>query len=204
MSQVICSSCFEFKDTTKRCIELPYICDLCEKDSALAIEQDTYNSVVPCQSALNSVQEEQYLDPIKHEIDDFLTTGYRAAHDSDILDQFNADTELINDLREQLDEAHASNASLTEEIEFCDKRVRAYQQVAAEADKFAMENEKEIRRLKELLDNNSIHLRHLELRDENASLRSMLKDKTREAKAYELAYERASRSLWERITDWFE
>jgi len=306
MSRLECDSCGDLVDVSWRTTTLPYICQRCTKDSALAIEQDVweteyvgpacqqaaeevhglyieagdnipcddattyyivearsksstrvddwfrsendntkgvfddystaleaaereqdgsrieyrvveyrpeptpcdapYNSGVPCQSALDSVQEEQYLDPVKHEIDDFLTTGYRAAHDSDILDQFNADTELINDLREQLDEAHASNASLTEEIEFCDKRVRAYQQVATEADNLSMENEKEIRRLKELLDKNSqgIHLLHLELSDENASLRSMLKDKTCEAKTYELAYERVSRSLWERITDWFE
>ena len=49
MSQVICSSCFEVEDTTKRFIELPYVCALCEKDSALAIEQDTgrRNMLVP-------------------------------------------------------------------------------------------------------------------------------------------------------------
>ena len=86
MSQVICSSCFDVGDTTKRFIELPYVCALCEKDSALAIEQDVweaeyvgpacqqaaeevhglyiddapYNSGVPCQSALDSVQAEQF------------------------------------------------------------------------------------------------------------------------------------------------
>jgi hypothetical protein len=58
MSQVICSNCFEVEDTTKRFIELPYVCALCEEDSALALEQDTYNSGVPCQSALDSVQED--------------------------------------------------------------------------------------------------------------------------------------------------
>lgn len=213
MSRLECDSCGDLIDVSWRTTTLPYICVRCEKDSALAIEQDVweaeyvgpacfeekdnipcdapYNSGVPCQSALDSVQAEAY------DIQD---------HNADVLDQFDEDTDIINDVREQLDEAHAANVRLTEEIEFCDRRVRAYQQVAAEADKFAMENEKEIRRLKELLDKNSqgIHLRHLELRDENASLRSMLKDKTREAKTYELAYERASRSLWERITDWFE
>ena len=92
MSQVICSSCFEVEDTTKRFIELPYVCDLCEKDSALAIEQDTYNSGVPCQSALDSVQEEQYLDPYcVGETDPRV----HAMHSGDVLDQFDADTEVI-------------------------------------------------------------------------------------------------------------
>jgi hypothetical protein len=120
MSQVICSSCFEVEDTTKRFIELPYVCALCEKDSALAIEQDVweaeyvgpacqqaaeevhglyieaednipcdapYNSGVPCQSALDSVQEEQFdMDA-----------------NSDI-NQFDADTELINGLMVENDD----------------------------------------------------------------------------------------------------
>ena len=109
-----------------------------------------YNSGVPCQSALDSVQAEQYLDPYCVGKTD---PRVHAMHSGDILDQFDADTELINDLREQLDGAHAANASL---------------------------------------------------RDENASLRSMLNDKICEAKKYEFAYGRASRSLWKRITDWFE
>ena len=167
MSQVICSSCFEVEDTTKRFIELPYICALCEKDSALAIEQDVweaeyvgpacqqaaeelhglyieekdnipceapYNSGVPCQSALDSVQAEAY---------DILD-----AHNADVLDQFDEDTDIINDVREQLDEAHAANVRLTEEIEFCDRRVRAYQQVAAETDKHAAGLEETIEILK--------------------------------------------------------
>ena len=58
MSQVICSSCFEVEDTTKRFIELPYVCALCEKDSALAIEQDVWEAeyVGPaCQQAAEEV-----------------------------------------------------------------------------------------------------------------------------------------------------
>jgi hypothetical protein len=58
MSQVICSSCFEVEDTTKRFIELPYVCALCEKDSALAIEQDVWETeyVGPaCQQAAEEV-----------------------------------------------------------------------------------------------------------------------------------------------------
>ena len=87
MSQVICSNCFEVEDTTKRFIELPYVCALCEEDSALALEQDTYNSGVPCQSALDSVQEEQFdMDA-----------------NSDI-NQFDADTELINGLTTENDD----------------------------------------------------------------------------------------------------
>ena len=101
MSQVICSSCFEVEDTTKRFIELPYVCALCEEDSALALEQDTYNSGVPCQSALDSVQEEQYLDPYcVGETDPRV----HAMHSGDILDQFDADTELINGLTTENDD----------------------------------------------------------------------------------------------------
>ena len=143
MSQVICSSCFEVEDTTKRFIELPYVCALCEKDSALAIEQDVweaeyvgpacqqaaeelhglyieekdnipcdapYNSGVPCQSALDSVQAEQYLDPYAVGETD---PRVHAMYTGDICDQFDADTELINgliaeadDLRMQLDQAN--------------------------------------------------------------------------------------------------
>lgn len=190
MSQVICSSCFEVEDTTKRFIELPYVCALCEKDSALAIEQDvweaeyvgpacqqaaegvhglyieeeddipcddatTYYIVeargkfnksswfrsqnpgtkgifddystaleaaeceqdgsrieyrvveyrpeagVPCQSALDSVQEEQYLDPYCVGKTD---PRVHAMHSGDILDQFDADTELINGLMTENDD----------------------------------------------------------------------------------------------------
>jgi hypothetical protein len=201
MSQVICSSCFEVEDTTKRFIELPYVCALCEKDSALAIEQDVweaeyvgpacqqaaeevhglyieaednipcdattyyvieargkfksswfrsqnpgtegvfddystaleaaereqdgssieyrvveyrpeptpcdapYNSGVPCQSALDSVQEElqeeQYLDPYcVGETDPRI----HAMHSGDVLNQFDADTELINGLMTENDD----------------------------------------------------------------------------------------------------
>ena len=110
MSQVICSSCFEVEDTTKRFIELPYVCALCEKDSALAIEQDTYNSGVPCQSALDSVQEEQF---------DQFYTDEQEAHNSDVLAQFNADTELINGLMVENDalKMQLSQANLNVEIQ---------------------------------------------------------------------------------------
>ena len=199
MGQVICSSCFEVGDTTKRFIELPYVCALCEKDSALAIEQDvweaeyvgpacqqaaeevhglyieaeddipcddatyyvvearsklnksyswfrsqnadtkgifddystaleaaeceqdgsrieyrvveyrpeatpcdtSYKSGVPCQSALDSVQAEQYLDPYCVGKTD---PRVHAMHSGDILDQFDADTELINGLMTENDD----------------------------------------------------------------------------------------------------
>ena len=140
MSQVICSSCFEVEDTTKRFIELPYVCALCGEDSALAIEQDTYNSGVPCQSALDSVQAEQYLDPY------CVGETDPRVHAMDVLDQF--DAELIADLHAQLDESLAAIESLTEEIDFCDRRVRSYQILSAEVDKHATTLETEVAVLK--------------------------------------------------------
>ena len=98
MSDVICSSCFDIEDTTKRFIELPYVCSSCEKDSALAM--DTYNSGVPCQSALDSVQADVY--------------AIQDAH-NDVLDPFDEDTKLIDDLRLQLEQANL-NIQVQEEI----------------------------------------------------------------------------------------
>lgn len=218
MSQVICSSCFEVEDTTKRFIELPYVCALCEKDSALAIEKDVweaeyvgpacqqaaeeihglyideeddipcddattyyiveartklsksygwfrsqnpgtngifddystaleaaereqdgssleyrvveyrpeptpcdapYNSGVPCQSALDSVQADVY------DIQD--------AHNADVLDQFDADTDLINglmtendDLKMQLSQANLNVQIQGEIIEDLENTIGAY------------------------------------------------------------------------------
>ena len=130
MSQVICSSCFEVEDTTKRFIELPYVCALCEKDSALAIEQDTYNSGVPCQSALDSVQAEQYLDPYCVGKTD---PRVHAMHSGDILDQFDDDTELINglmtendDLKMQLSQANLNIQIQGEIIADLENTVGAY------------------------------------------------------------------------------
>ena len=51
-----------------------------------------YNSGVPCQSALDSVQADVY------DIQD--------AHNADVLDQFDEDTKLIDDLRLQLEQAN--------------------------------------------------------------------------------------------------
>ena len=99
MSDVICSSCFDIEDTTKRFIELPYVCSACEKDAASP--SGTYNSGVPCQSALDSVQADVY------DIQD--------AHNADVLDPFDADTEVINDLKMQLSQANL-NLQVQEEI----------------------------------------------------------------------------------------
>jgi len=90
MSQVICSSCFEIEDTTKRFIELPYVCSVCEKDAALAM--DTYDSGVPCQSALDSVQAERF-------------------------DMFECATDVIDDLKMQLSQANLNIQVLEETIE---------------------------------------------------------------------------------------
>ena len=98
MSDVICSSCFDIEDTTKRFIELPYVCSACEKDAASP--SGTYNSGVPCQSALDSVQADVY------DIQD--------AH-NDVLDQFDEDTKIIDDLRLQLEQANL-NTQVQEEI----------------------------------------------------------------------------------------
>ena len=100
MSDVICSSCFDIEDTTKRFIELPYVCSACEKGAASP--SGTYNSGVPCQSALDSVQADVY------DIQD--------AH-NDVLDQFDEDTELIDDLRLQLEQANLNIQVLEETIE---------------------------------------------------------------------------------------
>ena len=64
----------------------------------------SYNSGVPCQSALDSVQADVY--------DQY-------AHNSEILDQFNADTELINGLLAENDDLkmQLSQANLNVEIQ---------------------------------------------------------------------------------------
>ena len=203
MSRLECDSCGDLVDVSWRTTTLPYICQRCTKDSALAIEQDVweaeyvgpacqqaaeevhglyieaednipcddattyyiieargkfksydwfrsqnpgtegvfddystaleaaereqdgssieyrvveyrpeptpcdapYNSGVPCQSALDSVQEElqeeQYLDPYCVGKTD---PRVHAMHSGDILDQFDADTELINGLTTENDD----------------------------------------------------------------------------------------------------
>ncbi len=62
-----------------------------------------YNSGVPCQSALDSVQADVY------DIQD--------AHNADVLDQFNEDTKLIDDLRLQLEQANLNVQILEGTIE---------------------------------------------------------------------------------------
>ena len=113
MSRLECDSCGDLVDVSWRTTTLPYICIRCEKDSALALEQDTYNSGVPCQSALDSVQEEQYLDPYcVGETDPRV----HAMHSGDVLDQFDEDTKLIDDLRLQLEQANLNIRILEETI----------------------------------------------------------------------------------------
>ena len=199
MSSIICDRCGEFEEITARTVVLPFICQLCTKDSDLAIDRDVweteyvgpacqqaaeevhglyeeadniscdattcyvvetrsklnksyswfrsqnpdtngvfydystaleaaereqdgsrieyrvveyrpeptpcdapYNSGVPCQSALDSVQADVY--------DQY-------AHNSDILDQFDEDTKLIDDLRLQLEQANLNVQILEETIE---------------------------------------------------------------------------------------
>ena len=143
MSKVSCESCDALIEVFGNVLQLPYICIRCEKDSALAIEQDVweaeyvgpacqqaaeelhglyieekdnipcdapYNSGVPCQSALDSVQEEQF---------DQFYTDEQEAHNSDVLDQFDADTELINGLMVENDDLkmQLSQANLNVEIQ---------------------------------------------------------------------------------------
>ena len=135
MSKVSCESCDDLIEVFGNVLQLPYICIRCEKDSALALDQDgwetgyvgpacqqaaeelhglyieekdnipcdaPYNSGVPCQSALDSVQADVY--------DQY-------AHNSDILDQFDEDTKLIDDLRLQLEQANLNVQILEETIE---------------------------------------------------------------------------------------
>ena len=107
MSDVICSSCFDIEDTTKRFIELPYVCSACEKDAASP--SGTYNSGVPCQSALDSVQAEQYCNAVGE-----TDPRVHAMH-ADVLNPFDDDTKLIDDLRLQLEQANL-NIQVQEEI----------------------------------------------------------------------------------------
>ena len=136
MNRIECQSCEDLVETYGRVITLPFICDRCEKDSSLAIEEEDtpYNSGVPCQSVLDSVQAEKYIDPYAVSETDprvhamyalaeleialaadgkFINTLEVLRHSSDLHAQFDADTELINgliaeadDLRMQLDQAN--------------------------------------------------------------------------------------------------
>jgi len=92
MSEVICSSCFEVEDTTKRFIELPYVCSACLGDDTDYADEEPYNSGVPCQSALDSVQAERF-------------------------DMFECATDVIDDLKMQLSQANLNIQVLEETIE---------------------------------------------------------------------------------------
>ena len=103
MNRVECANCGEIVEVTGSSVVFPYVCSACLGDD----EEDNipcdapYNSGVPCQSALDSVQEEQYLDPYCVGKTD---PRVHAMHSGDILDQFDADTELINGLTTENDD----------------------------------------------------------------------------------------------------
>jgi hypothetical protein len=63
-----------------------------------------YNSGVPCQSAFDSVQAGQYLDPYGVGETD---PRVHAMHTGDVLDQFDADTELIDGLMAEIEDLKA-------------------------------------------------------------------------------------------------
>ena len=58
MSSIICDRCGEFEEVTARTVVLPFICQLCTKDSDLAIDRDVWETeyVGPaCQQAAEGV-----------------------------------------------------------------------------------------------------------------------------------------------------
>ena len=44
MSSIICDRCGEFEEVTARTVVLPFICQLCTKDSDLAIDRDVWET----------------------------------------------------------------------------------------------------------------------------------------------------------------
>ena len=107
-----CGSCEEMIDVRGGAVRLPFFCERCE--AALEIEEEDNIPCdgmpcqgccfdPPCHAALDSVQAEQY--------------GILDAHNSDVLDQFDEDTEIINDLTLQLAQANLNIQILEETIE---------------------------------------------------------------------------------------
>ena len=95
MNRVECANCGEIVEVTGSSVVFPYVCSACLGDDTDYADEEgddlpcdaPYNSGVPCQSALDSVQEEQFdMDA-----------------NSDI-NQFDADTELINGLMTENDD----------------------------------------------------------------------------------------------------
>ena len=109
MNRVECANCGEIVEVTGSSVVFPYVCSACLGDDTDYADEEgddipcdaPYNSGVPCQSALDSVQEEQYLDPYCVGKTD---PRVHAMHSGDILDQFDADTELINGLMTENDD----------------------------------------------------------------------------------------------------
>jgi hypothetical protein len=126
MNEVICSSCFEVEDTTKRFIELPYVCPACVKRR----EDARYHSGVPCQSSLDS-ECDRSLPGLEflHDLVTRTAGDIRDAHRSDVPDQFDADTEVINDLRMQLDQANKNVQVQGEMIADLENTLGAYRAI---------------------------------------------------------------------------
>ena len=110
MNRVECANCGEIVEVTGSSVVFPYVCSACLGDDTDYADEEgddipcdaPYNSGVPCQSALDSVQEEQFdMDA-----------------NSDI-NQFDADTELINGLLAENDDLkmQLSQANLNVEIQ---------------------------------------------------------------------------------------
>ena len=120
MNRVECANCGEIVEVTGSSVVFPYVCSACLGDDTDYADEEgdnaPYNSGVPCQSALDSVQEEQYLDPYcVGETDPRI----HAMHSGDVLNQFDADTELINGLMVENDDLkmQLSQANLNVEIQ---------------------------------------------------------------------------------------
>jgi hypothetical protein len=105
MNKVECSECSEMVEVSGSSVVFPYVCSACLGDDTDYADEEPYNSGVPCQSALDSVQAEQ----------------------------FDADTEIINgltigieDLKAQLSQANLNVQVQEEIIEDLENTVNAY------------------------------------------------------------------------------
>jgi hypothetical protein len=97
MNKVECSECNEVVEVTGSSVVFPYVCSACLGDDTDYADEETqpYNSGVPCQSALGSGE---------YDIEDTQTRTE--------VDQFDADTEVINDLKTQLETYQMLSASV--------------------------------------------------------------------------------------------
>ena len=118
MNRVECNICGEIVEVTGRSVAFPYECSAC------------LGGEIPCQSALGGRASVCCFDPpCQSSIDMHDTLD---AHDADILDQFDADTELINglmaeneDLKMQLSQANLDVQIQGEIIDDLDKTINA-------------------------------------------------------------------------------